>query len=376
MGRRRRRARPAVRRAHPPPARRSSPTASAPTRSTSSPPTAMVHGATRRRRRAPGPHDLRVRGQRHGLPGHRALRRPRPPAPPAARSRRRARSTTAARRCSSTSARTATAKGVLRRRGRARAVPAKVTAVPLAAGRRLRTLTGTRRRSWPSSPAPPATTTLRVDRAASRPASAWPTRCGRCSPTASTSLVEPTASATPADAAGAGVPRRALAAPSCSPPTSPSADVDDERLLTLFAELLDEAGGVDAAAPARARGLRRLPRPHRRRLRGRRPVRPHRAHRRRARRRSIDAIIFALYGSVPRYDDRRLVAPAISQGADRGPGAARLRRRRRRATPRCGSCGAPRRGPPPRRPGSRRPTARCWRAPPTSSAPRSRSCSA
>ncbi|MDQ4130662.1 MAG: SMC family ATPase, partial [Actinomycetota bacterium] len=28
----------------------------------------------------------------------------------------------------------------------------------------------------------------------------------------------------------------------------------------------------------------------------------------------IDAITFALYGSVPRYDDRRLVAPVISQG--------------------------------------------------------------
>ncbi|MFN2555622.1 MAG: AAA family ATPase [Nitriliruptorales bacterium] len=28
----------------------------------------------------------------------------------------------------------------------------------------------------------------------------------------------------------------------------------------------------------------------------------------------IDAIVFALYGSVPRYDDRRLVAPVISQG--------------------------------------------------------------
>ncbi|MEY2570188.1 MAG: repair protein SbcC/Rad50, partial [Acidimicrobiaceae bacterium] len=28
----------------------------------------------------------------------------------------------------------------------------------------------------------------------------------------------------------------------------------------------------------------------------------------------IDAICFALYGSIPRYDDRRLVAPAISQG--------------------------------------------------------------
>ena len=29
----------------------------------------------------------------------------------------------------------------------------------------------------------------------------------------------------------------------------------------------------------------------------------------------IDAICFALYGSVPRYDDRRLVAPIITMGA-------------------------------------------------------------
>ena len=28
----------------------------------------------------------------------------------------------------------------------------------------------------------------------------------------------------------------------------------------------------------------------------------------------IDAICFALYGSVPRYDDKRLVAPVVSQG--------------------------------------------------------------
>src|SRR4051812_35452466 len=28
----------------------------------------------------------------------------------------------------------------------------------------------------------------------------------------------------------------------------------------------------------------------------------------------IDAVVFALYGSVPRYDDKRLVAPIISQG--------------------------------------------------------------
>jgi DNA repair protein SbcC/Rad50 len=29
----------------------------------------------------------------------------------------------------------------------------------------------------------------------------------------------------------------------------------------------------------------------------------------------IDAVCFALYGSVPRYDDRRLVAPIITMGA-------------------------------------------------------------
>ena len=37
----------------------------------------------------------------------------------------------------------------------------------------------------------------------------------------------------------------------------------------------------------------------------------------------IDAICFALYGSVPRYDDRRLVAPAITPGHGRGAGAPR-----------------------------------------------------
>src|SRR5262249_19579282 len=30
----------------------------------------------------------------------------------------------------------------------------------------------------------------------------------------------------------------------------------------------------------------------------------------------LDAICFALYGSVPRYDDDRLVAPAITQGSN------------------------------------------------------------
>ena len=41
----------------------------------------------------------------------------------------------------------------------------------------------------------------------------------------------------------------------------------------------------------------------------------------------IDAFTFALYGSVPRLDDRRAVAPVISE-SHRGPGTPRLHRRR------------------------------------------------
>jgi DNA repair protein SbcC/Rad50 len=32
----------------------------------------------------------------------------------------------------------------------------------------------------------------------------------------------------------------------------------------------------------------------------------------------VDGMMLALYGTIPRYDDRRLVAPAISQGANEG----------------------------------------------------------
>ena len=43
----------------------------------------------------------------------------------------------------------------------------------------------------------------------------------------------------------------------------------------------------------------------------------------------IDAMIFALYGTVPRFGDDRLVAPVISQGRTECAGPPRLRRRRR-----------------------------------------------
>ena len=42
----------------------------------------------------------------------------------------------------------------------------------------------------------------------------------------------------------------------------------------------------------------------------------------------LDAICFALYGIVPRYDDDRLVAPSITQGAQRGKGVVAVRARR------------------------------------------------
>ena len=42
----------------------------------------------------------------------------------------------------------------------------------------------------------------------------------------------------------------------------------------------------------------------------------------------LDAICFALYGIVPRYDDDRLVAPSITQGAERGAGEPHVRARR------------------------------------------------
>ena len=58
-------------------------------------------------------------------------------------------------------------------------------------------------------------------------------------------------------------------------------EIDDPRLGALFAELLDEErrGAADAAAAARARGLRRLPRADRGRLRRRRPLRARRSDR-------------------------------------------------------------------------------------------------
>ena len=41
----------------------------------------------------------------------------------------------------------------------------------------------------------------------------------------------------------------------------------------------------------------------------------------------IDAMIFAFYGTVPRFGDDRLVGAVVSQGADGVPRPPRLRRR-------------------------------------------------
>ena len=56
----------------------------------------------------------------------------------------------------------------------------------------------------------------------------------------------------------------------------------------------------------------------------------------------IDAMTFALYGSVPRWDNRRAVALALAPSVNRGVGAAGVRRPRRTATSPPGSCAAPR----------------------------------
>ena len=56
----------------------------------------------------------------------------------------------------------------------------------------------------------------------------------------------------------------------------------------------------------------------------------------------IDALTFALYGTVPRWDDRRAVALALAPSVNPGCRAAGVRRPGRSATSPSGSCGAPR----------------------------------
>ncbi len=54
----------------------------------------------------------------------------------------------------------------------------------------------------------------------------------------------------------------------------------------------------------------------------------------------LDAICFALYGIVPRYDDDRLVAPSITQGANEARVSLTFELGGDRSTSRRGSCGA------------------------------------
>ena len=71
----------------------------------------------------------------------------------------------------------------------------------------------------------------------------------------------------------------------------------------------------DAAGPARSRGLQRLPRPDRRATSTAPTSSPSSARPAPGKSSIIDAICFALYGTVPRYGDDRLVAPVITQGS-------------------------------------------------------------
>ena len=124
-----------------------------------------------------------------GVPGRGPVRGARPPAPGPAARRARARCTTAARRCSSTSARPANEPAVNVVDVRP-GLPAEVRAVALTAGRRLRTLRGTLvdvlaaaagDDAGDDRPATPAGRARRAARAG------WPTRCASGSPTRSRS---------------------------------------------------------------------------------------------------------------------------------------------------------------------------------------------
>ena len=127
---------------------------------------------------------------------------------------------------------------------------------------------------------------------------------------------------------GIGHARGPDARTTCSPRTSPSRSIDDPRLVALFAELLDaETSRVRPVRADDARASASSRRGHRR-LRRRRPVRARRADRV-GQVTVIDAICFALYGSVPRHGDRRAVAARSHVLATEAKVALDVRGRRR-----------------------------------------------
>ena len=261
----------------------------------------------------------------------------------------------AARRCSSTSARSTDAKAVLRRRGRRRARRRRCARCRSRRGRRLRTLrghAGRARRRWPATTGDDHLRVV-VDEPA-RAGLADEVRALLARRGRGRGRARPSGRAAPA----ARRDRRARRPTSCSPPTWPSRASTTTR----------------AASPAVRGAARRAAR--------RRPaMRPDRARGRgllaRSASRTVvdfaDADLFALVGPDRRGQvepDRRHRAspstarcpattttawsrPVITPGRGRGPGAPRLRRRRGRPTPRCGWCGARQGGRhAPRRPGS------------------------
>ena len=302
-----------------------------------------------------------VLGARHRVPGHRPVRRPGPPAPRPAARRAPPRCTTAARRSSSTSARRPTSRRSTSSTS-GRASPPSSGPVPLAAGSRLRTLRGTLVELRGTSAPPATTTSLVLDEP---PAPGLADEVRELFPTA----VEVVLAA--ADETGDG--RRADRRPTppaarratCSPSTSPSTTSPttalvrpvrragrrgDRRAATRPGP--PSAGGRREARPPRGRGLHGVPHAHGGRLRRRRPVRPRRAdrcgqdqHHRRHR---------------PSPSTARCPGSTTAGGGaghqpepDRGPGPARLHRRRQALHRGAGRAGDRRpAAPPPRRPGS------------------------
>ena len=199
------------------------------------------HGDGRddRRRRAGRPHDVRLLGAGHRVPGDGALRRPRAPAPRPALDGAVPGPLLRARRCSSTSARRPTS----RRSTSSPPTPGRA-GVDVARGAARRAGAGCGRcgaRPTSCSPSTPASTgddylQLVVD---SGPRPGWPTRCGSGSPT-------PSRSCWPARARGAAgaattVPTRAGRTPhELFADYLAEHDVADARVLALFDELVDE----------------------------------------------------------------------------------------------------------------------------------------